>query len=464
MSFHQLHVLHLSSALKKVTQLPINIYKNNMNLSLDISLIDSGIMVCSYPVIATKRQLVRNKLHDLINYLNTTYGYGNWRLYNLKSEIGEADYTNEDLLNSLPLSCNHTQEDILNSVPSMFNASMDIDNREGWITSSVEHSAASMIQNSNELDSIFSRNGWLDHCPPPFELLQEIIDDMDTFLSENKRHICVIHCKMGKGRSGTVCVAYLMKYRNLTFEDSMDMFTEGRFKRIISQGVTIKSQLRYLQYHNSFISFDSRFQKFLLKLLRTDYSPVLHFVTVKGPTKLFLSDHISCWLSLKRYNPTRTELITIDKINLSTHMKNDTDVGYDGENQGNLKFPILMRTADVMFEFDIKLNHWNSNDNCLIGNSLKDRNTISGLKKKIKDYKKIYAWVNVFLESIDFPPLSEIPESLKLPDRNILLTLTWGELDTVLLSKKAGLKLFESIEFGFEQTSSYPFDVTNGQT
>ena len=38
--------------------------------------------------------------------------------------------------------------------------------------------------------------GWIDHEPPPFELLQRLIDDMFNYLSQYPNNGIAIHCKV----------------------------------------------------------------------------------------------------------------------------------------------------------------------------------------------------------------------------------------------------------------------------
>lgn len=441
------HTLGLSSTLKRVTLLPINALQNEMGINLDISLIAPGIIVCSYPVVATKRQLVRNKLDDLIKYLNTTYGLGYWRLYNLKSEVGDADYSDIDLVNKI-YHC-----------PNIAIASNSINKRNGSSIEIPKHRKIPLVNPKlvtnpfDNLEPIFLRKGWLDHFPPPFDILQEVVDDMGQFLAKDNNHVCVLHCKMGKGRSGTICVAYLMKFKNISFEDSMEMFTRGRFKRIVTQGVTIKSQLRYLRYHQYYLSFDSNSQSLLMNGLKADYSCVLSSLIVNSPTNLLLSNHVTCWLSFKKYNSTRTALITLHKINLTAYAKNQMKEGYYITYQDTLNFPISFRTTDLMLEFELRSNHIHSNDSFATRDESKETASRSRFMKKIKESKRVYTWINVLFESLKYNFGLEFPQHPISTDNKFKVTFDWDEFDTVLVPKKTGLKLFESIEFIFEQSS-----------
>lgn len=61
-------------------------------------------------------------------------------------------------------------------------------------------------------------------------------------------HIVVLHCKAGKGRSGTVACSYLVAERGWSLQAALDRFTERRMRPGFGSGVSIPSQLRWLRY------------------------------------------------------------------------------------------------------------------------------------------------------------------------------------------------------------------------
>jgi protein-tyrosine phosphatase len=127
---------------------------------------------------------------------------------------------------------------------------------------------------------------WPDHHPPPFVLLPRIMASMrdwlkppeiqegagerkdassggskntsssgsgskDTSISESKptsSRVVVVHCKAGKGRSGTASCSYLISEEGWTKEDAVQRFTERRMRPGWGAGVSIPSQLRWLGY------------------------------------------------------------------------------------------------------------------------------------------------------------------------------------------------------------------------
>ncbi|CAO3614533.1 unnamed protein product [Mucor hiemalis] len=88
-----------------------------------------------------------------------------------------------------------------------------------------------------------------DHQAPPFSTLIDICNDASEWLKRDKNNVIAIHCKAGKGRTGTVIAAILL---NLGVTDNaekaMGMYVEARTKN--KKGVTIPSQRRYVHYYD----------------------------------------------------------------------------------------------------------------------------------------------------------------------------------------------------------------------
>ncbi|KAI5792081.1 protein-tyrosine phosphatase-like protein [Pyronema domesticum] len=100
---------------------------------------------------------------------------------------------------------------------------------------------------------------WPDHHAPPFVHLPAVVAEMREHLtgapaSPAQRKVAVVHCKAGKGRSGTVSCAYLMAEHGWSKEAAMARFTERRMRRGFGEGVSIPSQRRYLDYVEKWIA------------------------------------------------------------------------------------------------------------------------------------------------------------------------------------------------------------------
>lgn len=91
-----------------------------------------------------------------------------------------------------------------------------------------------------------------DHNPPPFALIPLIMASMRNWLKregeDGGRRVAVVHCKAGKGRSGTVACSYLISEEGWRAEEALKRFTERRMRVGFGEGVSIQSQARWVGY------------------------------------------------------------------------------------------------------------------------------------------------------------------------------------------------------------------------
>ncbi|CAK9038189.1 4 [Durusdinium trenchii] len=84
-----------------------------------------------------------------------------------------------------------------------------------------------------------------DHCPPQFSKILEFCRDVEAWLKVDERNVAAIHCKAGKGRSGTmICALLLYAGAVLSARDALRWF--GHVRGGTRAGVTIPSQIRWI--------------------------------------------------------------------------------------------------------------------------------------------------------------------------------------------------------------------------
>jgi protein-tyrosine phosphatase len=151
-----------------------------------------------------------------------------------------------------------------------------------------------------------------DHNPPPFRLLKEFCESVRTFLSQSPQNVVSVHCKAGKGRTGT-CIASYFVYSGMgSAQQALELF--GRKRTSNSKGVTIPSQIRYVHYFDKYCRLRREdrpspgrttlfLEKVILHNIGRGSGSDLHF-TVLQPNKFLEDDGTSpCRRSEERSGP-----------------------------------------------------------------------------------------------------------------------------------------------------------------
>ncbi|XP_067621507.1 serine-rich adhesin for platelets [Eurosta solidaginis] len=131
-----------------------------------------------------------------------------------------------------------------------------------------------------------------DHNPPTIELIQRFCMDVDEWLKADNQNVAAVHCKAGKGRTGTMICCYLLySGQQKTAEDALECYAEKRTKD--RKGVTIPSQRRYVQYFAKLIRSGIPYEKRILQFceIRFTEANLLHSHGTVHCSISLLEDH-----------------------------------------------------------------------------------------------------------------------------------------------------------------------------
>jgi phosphatidylinositol-3,4,5-trisphosphate 3-phosphatase and dual-specificity protein phosphatase PTEN len=95
--------------------------------------------------------------------------------------------------------------------------------------------------------------------------MQDFCLDIENWYNEDHRNIAAVHCKAGKGRTGVMICAYLLYSGQFSkADDALSFYGMARTNN--NKGVTIPSQIRYINYFAKYIQKDFEFKKVAIKL------------------------------------------------------------------------------------------------------------------------------------------------------------------------------------------------------
>ena len=112
-----------------------------------------------------------------------------------------------------------------------------------------------LCEEKNYPQNTFFKQGYYpfkDHEAPPLNLMKPFCEDAKQFLDEDENNVIAVHCKAGKGRTGTLICCLLMYLKVFDTADECLQYY-GMMRVENGKGVTIPSQIRYVNYFETIL-------------------------------------------------------------------------------------------------------------------------------------------------------------------------------------------------------------------
>lgn len=217
--------LTLSSQASLLRQIVAGPRARHPEAGLDLCYVTDNIIATSGPSSSYPQRAYRNPLDSLVKWLDSKHGE-DWAIWEFRAE--GTGYPDSEVYNRIwhfPWPDHHPPPFVL--IPRIM-ASM-----RNWL---------------HRLDE--PGKGAIDSSEKHMKR-EKIRDDVREKLGKERKEgerVVVVHCKAGKGRSGSMACSYLIAEEDWKAEDAMKRFTERRMRPGFGNGISIPSQLRWIDY------------------------------------------------------------------------------------------------------------------------------------------------------------------------------------------------------------------------
>ena len=311
---------------------------------------------------------------------------------------------------------------------------------------------------------------WPDHHPPPFALIPNIMASMRDWLKDPKDpedgrgRVVVVHCKAGKGRSGTAACSYLISEEGWSMEDALARFTARRMRSGFGSGVSIPSQLRWVGYVDWWAKHGKIYVERQVEILE------VHVWGLRNGVKVAVEGYVEEGRTIKTFHvfgkhermlmdgpsqDTANSAIVSDHANEKTLPLHESDPQPDSStilnksSSSSLQLPPESDTSFILFRPTQRLILPTSDINI----DLERRNRAAYGFTMVTSVAHV--WFNPFFESqmsstaprnsAPSPTsATKVPSSISIPDSGVF-KITWEAMDGIKGSARKGTRAFDHL-------------------
>ena len=279
---------------------------------------------------------------------------------------------------------------------------------------------------------------WPDHHPPPFALVPNIMASMRDWLKppkaeDGKGRTVVVHCKAGKGRSGTMACSYLISEEGWAVKDALERFTQRRMRVGFGNGISIPSQLRWIIYVEQWAKHGRTYIEREIEILEVHAYGLRDGVSVGIEGFVDEGRTIKSFHTFSKLERTPVKSPTFDASNPSSNTSGNVSSPTSPSDEAPQSFifrpssPILLPTSDVNL-------------------SLERRNkALYGLSMLTS---VAHVWFNCYFEG-NGPSLHPSP-----PLPSGVFAIEWEAMDGIKGSARKGTKALDKVSVVWREKES----------
>lgn len=203
--------------------------------NLDLCYVTPFIIATSGPSGTYPQLAYRNPLDKLVAFLDKSHGE-DWCIWEFRAEgTGYPDKEVRDKVRHYPFPDHHP--------PPFAMLPLVMASMRNWLTEGGKEKSKTDTATEGAADGAGKDGEATEQAEKDDTKAAEKLDK-----KPGNGRVVVVHCKAGKGRSGTMACSYLISECGWSKAEALVRFTERRMRSGFGQGVSIPSQLRYVDY------------------------------------------------------------------------------------------------------------------------------------------------------------------------------------------------------------------------